>query len=358
MKKNVLVAPLNWGLGHASRCVPIIHELLDAGHHVILASDGDAKRFLETEFPDLLVKSLPSYKVTYPRNGMFFLGQIILKTPNILTAINAEKKLLSKWVGVYQLDVVISDNRYGMYSPKIKSIIVSHQIRLHLPFFESLIANHIQNRLKRFTQIWVPDVAGELNLSGKLSHQDVDKIQPSFIGILSRMSNARSKKPNQFPFAKGFVLAVISGPEPQRTLFEKSLMSSFLEWDSDVVIVGGKPDGVTENKPTQIHYIPFANTSELKWLLENSSAVITRAGYSSIMDLITLKRKAILVPTPGQTEQEYLAKYLMKYDLFITRRQTELNILDTLHALEKLEWNSALEGLNKKQELKGLISKI
>lgn len=359
LKKKVLVAPLNWGIGHASRCVPVINGLLSEGHEVILASDGQAKLYLEREFPELSVLELPSYYISYPKRGGLFILHMLTLMPRIWKAIKREHTLLQSWMSRYEFDVIISDNRYGMYSPNIKSVILTHQVRVASPLQEEMVAQHVQKMLQKFDEVWVPDASGNINLSGKLGHQDTYFVQPKFTGVLSRMGpELEPSKPENFPFSSSFILAVISGPEPMRAQLEEKLKQQLLGTEEKVVIVGGKlnEEGTEENE--DLFYMPFANSSQLKWLMLNSNAIICRSGYSTIMDLIALKKTAILVPTPGQTEQEYLGEYLQQYEIFVVQKQKNLDVNSALISLQKLKWNLQLEVLNNNQSLRQLLGKI
>lgn len=359
LKKNVLVAPLNWGIGHAARCVPVIDALLAEGHGVFLASDGDAKRFLESQYPDLLVWNLPSYQITYPKKGFLFIWHMITLLPKILKAIKKEHIVLDNWIAEMQLDVVISDNRYGMYSSKLKSIIISHQLRVIVPFFQAIVGARIKLMLHKFDQIWVPDSAEDMNLSGELGHHVGNDIRPIYIGLLSRMgASLKAQKPDKFPFQPGFVLAVLSGPEPLRTNFEEELWDQLSTVDREVVMVGGKLGSQSAVKKGNIYAVGFANSAELKWLLLHSNGIICRSGYSTLMDLVTLKKRAIIVPTPGQTEQEYLGEYLKKQGVFVTRNQSTLKIEEALKSLGKRSGNFQIEALNSREQLPQLIAEI
>lgn len=174
LPKKILICPLNWGLGHATRCVPVINSFLKQGAEVFLASDGVALEFLKKEFPLLTVFQLPEYNVQYQQSGNMTIG-ILLQSPKIFMAISKERKAIEKIIQENNIDVVVSDNRYGCYSKKIKSVFITHQLFIQTPvalgFLKPLI-NYINNHyIKKYSAVWVPDVASENNLSGKLSHQ-------------------------------------------------------------------------------------------------------------------------------------------------------------------------------------------
>ena len=235
MPKTILIAPLNWGLGHATRCIPIINALLQKKHTVILASDGVALALLKKEFPALNAETLPSYQITYPENGNFVI-QMAKLVPGILKAIKQERLALEKLVEKHQIDIVISDNRYGMYHTSVKSIYVTHQIKVAAPFGEDLLAKLQQKFLKHFDEIWIPDVEGAINLSGKLGHNSNVPKNALYIGALSRFKS-NFKSVNQVAEQDEYVIAVISGPEPQRSVFEKMLVEQLSKLAMPSVIV-------------------------------------------------------------------------------------------------------------------------
>jgi predicted glycosyltransferase len=339
LHKTILVAPLNWGLGHASRCVPIINALLKNRHRVILASDGVALELLKQEYPDLLAENLPSYGVTYPENGNF-IWHVAKLIPSVLSAINAENAHLKELIKQHAIDVVISDNRYGMHNENVKSIFMTHQIKVASPLAEGILANIQKKYWQNFDELWIPDFATEPSVSGKLAHNEFVPETAKYLGCLSRFTDElESLKPENLNDDSNFILAVVSGPEPQRTLFEKVLLQQLSSIQKPVVIVGGNPNSKKIKTSKNITHYPFLKATQLKWLFQHSEAIISRSGYSTIMDLIALKKKAILIPTPGQTEQEYLVEHLKYNGLFYTVSQKDFNVVEALKGLESLPEN-------------------
>jgi len=296
-QKTVLVAPLNWGLGHATRCMPIINCLLEQGATVILASDGHSLELLRYEYPELTVLETPAYDITYASANMVW--NITPQITTILRTIGKEKRWLEKAIYDFEIDAVISDNRYGLFNNEIPCIFLTHQINIILPEAISGVVN-FQNRryIKRFTECWVPDFAGEPNLSGKLSHRT--KIRnPKYIGPLSRLEAVATEKTYR-------AAIILSGPEPQRTKLEDILLEQLNHVSGRFILIRGIPGSpLTLNHPN-VETRNFATASELSEIISASEVVISRSGYSTIMDLVKLGAKAILIPTPGQTEQEYL----------------------------------------------------
>ncbi len=317
--KRVLVAPLNWGLGHASRCIPIIQKLLQNDFEVVLASDGRSLNLLQEEFPELQSVDLPAYNIRYSTNIMIF--NIAYQMPKILIAIWKEFRLIKEIVKKEKIDIILSDNRYGCKSVETKNIFISHQINIIIPFkpLEWLVNKINHFLINRFDECWVPDFDGENSLAGRLSKSDQLK-NVKYLGLLSRMKEVELPK-------KYDIIAVISGPEPQRSHFEKIIITELKAVDKRSLIVQGKTEEKEKFKINdKIEVVPFLNTIELNEAIQSSELVICRSGYSSIMDLIKLKKKAILIPTPGQTEQEYLARRLKEKRLFCIQDQATFSL--------------------------------
>jgi len=305
-KKTILVAPLNWGLGHATRCIPIIQGLLDNDYKVLLASDGEALDLLRKEFADLPFIELPSYNIKYSNRSRFFKLKMILNSFSILNAITSEKRLVKQLVSEEKIDGIISDNRLGVRHKKIPSVFVSHQITVlsgSTTFLSTLLH---QAYIKKFNVCWVPDVSGKTNLSGKLSHFKYSELNLNYIGVLSRMKKVDLEK-------RYDCLILLSGPEPQRTLLQERLLAEFKNIDKQILFVLGKVEAA--QKITTLNSITIYNfmlSHELEIAINESETIIARSGYTTLMDMAILKKKLFLIPTPGQYEQEYLAKYMQK----------------------------------------------
>jgi uncharacterized protein (TIGR00661 family) len=323
-KKNILIAPLNWGLGHATRCVPIIDALLENGYNPIIASDGDALELLKKEFPELLSLPLPSYKIEYARNGKNFKWKMLKNSPKMIEAILDEKKIVKKWIKEYDIQGIISDNRLGVFSKKITSVFITHQLNVLSGNTSWLTGKMHRMIIKKFDECWVPDFEKTPNLSGKLGHMKNPGFKISYIGPLSRL------KKMELP-SKYHLMVVLSGPEPQRGLFEEQLRHEVLRFDGNVVFVRGKMEA--EQKTEQIGNVVFynyMNSAELEKTCNESRMVLSRSGYTTIMDLAQLGKKAFFIPTPGQYEQEYLAKKLKKEGVAPYAKQGKFTIEDLL----------------------------
>jgi len=215
--KNILVAPLNWGLGHATRCIPIINELLKNGFTPILASDGNALELLKKEFPNLNHFTLPSYHIKYAKKGVFVKLKLLLNLPKLISAVQLEKKLINKLVDDKDITGIISDNRFGVYHKSIPSIYITHQLNVLSGITTILSSKMHQRIIKKFDECWVPDFKGATNFSGKLSQLNNSTFNLKYIGVLSRF------KRKDTPYAYDY-LVILSGPEPQRTLLENKLI--------------------------------------------------------------------------------------------------------------------------------------
>lgn len=319
--KRILVAPLNWGLGHVARCIPLIQSLQRMGTEVFLASDGGALRLLKAEFPQLPAFKLPSYRIRYESPNM--VRNIAWQLPRILYAVRTEQWATEKLVAEHGIQGIISDNRYGCFSRNANSVILSHQLHLRVPnrFLEWTANGVLRRALGKFDAIWAPDVAEEPSLSGELSHAP-SKVHPQmrFIGPLSRLY-ADQVDPEYD------VAVVLSGPEPQRTYLEQRLLEQAMLLPQKFIFIQGKTHAkehyyVAEN----VEVVSYLTSKELNEILLASEVIVCRSGYSSIMDLAALSKKALLIPTPGQTEQEYLAEYFAQKNIFLVQKQEEIDL--------------------------------
>lgn len=300
--KKILFAVLNWGLGHATRSWELINNLHEDGHEVILASDGEALKFLKLEFPKLEAHNLPSYNAKYGvSGGIFPMLKNAIKTQK---AVREEQTWLKEFLVKNNIDQIISDNRYGIFSPDVESIIITHQLNIKVPFASKIVNAQNRKWLNRFDQIWVPDQNGEL--SGELSNPVPLKLKSKVkeIGWLSRFKNAPNIE------TSNVIMAVVSGPEPQKTILVDKLRSVLLEYKGESILYTGLPGEKKEEKIHNLTIKNHAHTSEFMADLQSAKLVMGRSGYSSLMDYMVLGKNMILIPTPGQDEQIYLGNYL------------------------------------------------
>lgn len=302
MSKNILVAPLNWGLGHTTRCIPIIKALEKNGFTPILASDGSALALLKKEFPHLTALQLPSYTIEYAKKGENFKWKLIKNSHKTITAIFDEKKRVKKWVKEYNLGGIISDNRLGVYSKKVPSVFITHQLTVLSGKTTWISSKLHQFFIAKFDECWVPDTKDFPNLSGKLGHLSKSKLNIKYIGVLSRLGKQELE-------VKYNLMVILSGPEPQRTLLEEKIIEELQHYHGKVIFIKGKV-ALEQNMEQKgnITYYDFMQTEQLEKTFNESELILCRSGYTTIMDLAKLNKKAFFIPTPGQFEQEYLAK--------------------------------------------------
>jgi spore coat polysaccharide biosynthesis predicted glycosyltransferase SpsG len=334
--KRVVICPLDWGLGHATRCIPLIREFQNRGCEVFIASSGYALSLLKKEFPSLTFDELPAYNPHYSVTLPMTLS-MALQLPNLLRVIRQEQKAIEEIVIKRKIDLVISDNRYGCWSKKVRSVFMTHQINLLVPWYVKKMVIDFSNKcIARFSLCWIPDWQGPDSIAGNLSKSDSKTVR--YIGTLSRFK----KLPKQ---EKRYdVLALISGPEPQRSELERILRKELVEWSKCQYNVGALEKSVRKCllvrgipprsiiKNGDIDEVDYLEADELNTIMEASDVVICRSGYSTLMDLLKIGKTAILIPTPGQTEQEYLAEYLMAEKKMYCEYQHSFNLK---RALEK-----------------------
>ena len=330
-KPIVLLSPLDWGLGHTTRCIPIIHELLQQGCSVIIACNSTQKSLLSREFPELTYVHLAGYNLKYGKKRWGTLVRIILQTPKILIRINNEKNWLNIFLKSQPVDCIISDNRFGLYAPNVPSVFITHQ--LYIKTGLGTLANRLvqwlnYRRINRFSTCWVPDSKGTKTLAGKLSNPStLPAIPVQYLGGLSRLK-ACSATTNTIQ-----LLVILSGPEPQRSIFENLLLKQLEQQQGKTVLVRGLPgEGESVQVKNNVTIYNHAPAGLLNELMCNAALVISRSGYTTVMDLLKLGKKSILVPTPGQGEQEYVATHLHKEHLAYTVSQARFNLQNALAA--------------------------
>ncbi len=318
-----LVAPLDWGLGHATRCMPVIRELISLGWEVILAADRSPLLLLREAFPQLEFIRLPGAHIVYPRRGGVVL-HFVWQTPGFLRSVRQEHQDLQKILRSRRIDLVISDNRYGLYSRKVPCVLISHQLRIRVPgvpVAETFVSRFVKYFAARFRAVWVPDWSGPDNLSGLLSGHRSAPSNVRYIGPLSRfagMSDESAKvqeEPSMAIWDQLFdhgpfpLLFLVSGPEPAVSVFRKLLREQALRLNLHALMVLGQPSAQpTVEQEQRLFSIGHLPTPALARALREAEVVICRSGYSSLMDLAVFGRKALLVPTPGQSEQVYLGE--------------------------------------------------
>ncbi|MFP4047282.1 MAG: glycosyltransferase [Bacteroidales bacterium] len=323
---KALVCPLDWGWGHATRTIPVIHLLQRSGFEVIIGTSGASGEFLKNELPGYSFFNLPSFSIHYSsdENQVF---AIFKQIPKILRVVYNEHKIIKKIVERENIDLVVSDQRYGLWTKSAYSVFMTHQLNVIFPKslkILSYIFNFLQHKfIQQFDECWVPDDKQNLNLSGKLSDVPASLKQVFYAGIFSRFGIPENV--NQTSNYKHDLLVLLSGPEKQRTLLENILLSQLQNKNYNVLFVRGT---LTPRKQTNtgnnVAMVDYLNSTELYNAILESGLIICRPGYSTVMDLVRLKKQALFIPTPGQTEQEYIAEHLMARKYFFSVSQKEL----------------------------------
>ena len=315
--RRILISPLDWGLGHASRIIPLINRYLEQGDNVIIAGSGLSLNLLKKQFPTLESIEIPSFKMKYSA-GKSQVWAVAKAFPRLIYYSIREHSALKRIVKEKNIDFIISDNRFGLYHKRVPSAYITHQLMIKLPkgwaWLEPFVASVHRCIINKFTECWVPDFKEvELSLAGELSHPNKMPRNVRYIGMLSRFKElgVRSEELGVN------CIAILSGAEPQRSIFEKELLVSLQSKPhNNIILVQGKIEA--EQKITQVGKVTmynYMNTEELQEYILKADEIICRSGYSSIMDLHALGKlqNATLIPTPGQTEQEYLAEYISNH---------------------------------------------
>lgn len=322
---KVLIAPLDWGLGHATRCIPIIKAFKQLNITVVLAAEGHQAALLLKEFPELTILPLTGYRVHYAKSRLLLLFSLILQIPKLYKTIKAEEAWLKKVVEENQIDLVVSDNRFGLHHPSVPSVFITHQLIIKAPYqwIEYIFRRINYYFVNQFTACWVPDMIANPGLAGKLSHPAVmPKLPVSYMKLLSRFTRVTCA--TQYTFG-----IVLSGPEPQRTILENKILIDLEAFTKPVVFIRGLPSAATPLEvPAHVKVFNHLNTHELAAELQQADFIICRGGYTSLMELLAIDKKLIVVPTPGQTEQEYLGELLMTTKRLMLISQSEFSLED------------------------------
>ena len=364
-KKRILFSPLDWGIGHASRSILLIRQLIEAGYEVIIAADGAAYALLRSVFPEIKIIRLSFCKIRYSRH-IPAIWKIFFSLPCILKGIKKEHKKTTEIVKEHAIDLIVSDNRYGVYHSTVPTILVIHQLQPRLPhrlsFLSTFLFRWYNKYLFKFDRLWIPDYEEGPTLAGELSHPSVmpkalkEKIH--YAGIISRFMIPEYSK--EYPVKKVFqVVVVLSGPEPQRTLLERILIGKLRKKRWQVLIIRGIPrEKQSGTLYGNIHLVSHLPPDMFYSYLKKAEYIISRAGYSTIMDLAAIGKTALLIPTPGQTEQEYLAGYLAAGNYFVTMLQNDIHLEEAFERLKKVREFPIRKGKNLAEEIKLRIKKI
>lgn len=335
--KRVLVTPLDWGLGHATRCIPVIRLLLRHNCKVYIAGSGDSLLLLQKEFPQLPSFTIPAYKPEYPVHGSMVL-KMAMQLPRFVRVIRDEHRAVEEIVTREQIDIVIADNRYGCWSSRAKSIFITHQSNILMPARFGWLAPFVRNAnhrmMRKFSQCWIPDRPGDESIAGDLIAFGTfdDTITHAYIGTLSRFI------PSGNCTKQYDLLCVFSGPEPQRTMLENIVVQQVNGTTLKTLIVRGLPGNIPAAElHSHADVVPFMNSEALQQAIERSRCILARSGFSTVMDLTRLGGHVIFIPTPGQTEQEYLARRLMQKGIAYATTQSTFDLPTALEKAKQLK---------------------
>lgn len=336
--KTLLISPLDWGLGHTTRCIPIIHYFIENHWDVVIACASYSNSFyiLQQEFPQVKFENLGGYGITYSGKRKTFAWKMMLQIPKILSAISTEKKWLANYLNMHSIDLVIADNRYGFSTKKVPSIFMTHQLEMIMPF--QWLRDWVQKRnysyVNQFAQCWVPDAMSAVNIAGSLSHpKHLPKIPLKYIGPLSRLGKKETKD-----FKYRF-LCVMSGPEPQRTILENKLIEVATQMKGKFLLVRGLPNASDKlDVPENCEVVSHLSNEAMKLAFAQSEYIVSRSGYTTVMELLSWNKKSILIPTPGQTEQEYLGNYLMSSQLAYSFEQENVDFAKEINQAQQFSF--------------------
>lgn len=323
---RILVAPLNWGLGHATRCIPVINMLKKKGVTPVIASDGPSLSLLKKEFPENEFIELPGYNIRYTKSGGLLKWKLLTDTPKLMSVIKKEHELVKSIVKTHRIDGIISDNRFGIYHPEMPSVFITHQVQIQSGNTSWISSKVNQGLINKFDECWIPDLVGDQSISGKLSDHSQLKIPVRHLGILSRFSPSNE----EFQYD---LLVLLSGPEPQRSLLEALVTKELKTFDKKILLVKGVIEDQQQwDKADHITSVNYLSGSELESAIKASKLVLSRSGYSTVMDLARLGKKAFFIPTPGQTEQLYLAMKLEEDKIapFCSQKQFSMDQFERL----------------------------
>jgi uncharacterized protein (TIGR00661 family) len=337
---EIFISPLSWGLGHATRDIPIIREFIDRGHEVTIGTSQGAFHLLKKECPDCDFIYFEDYPAPYSSTKYFF-PKFIANIPVLAKALSEEKKRTDKLISQNNYDVIISDNRLGVYSKIIPSFFISHQLRYSFPYYmrpaETVSQYFNEYFHKKFERVIIPSNSPHDNgncLSGKLclSIRKTTNMKAYYAGILSSVQKMDISEDLDF-------LIIISGPEPQRTILEKIVLKQVQELPGEKIVLLGRPQDNFEKKLDSRTTVRSYVTEEEKIILMNRAKfIISRSGYTTMMDMAELgKKHGIFIPTPGQTEQEYLSQYYHEQKWFYSKSQYKLNLIKDIEKAEEYE---------------------
>lgn len=318
---RILVAPLDWGLGHATRCVPIVRALLALDARPVIGADKGPLALLRDEFPALEAVRIPGVEVRYAK-GRSQAWAMAKQFPAMLRSIREEHLRFARLRRDLRLDAVISDQRFGIRADDLPSVLITHQVFPFTPVAQGMMRRINLRHVRRFDRCWIPDEPQAPGLAGSLSHGPGMPSNTRYIGPISRFTEGTGAATVP-PY---HIVAVISGPEPQRTLLERSLTARLPRIEGRHLLVLGKPDAPDAQRIGDLTVVGHLNAQALRAAMQQAELIISRTGYTTLMDLACIGRSALLVPTPGQAEQEYLGELHARTGRFVVQAQEAIDI--------------------------------
>lgn len=361
---KVLICPLDWGLGHASRMIPVIQQFIEMNYHVFIGGSGKSGELLQLTYPELSFVHFPASVIRYTRNGNLLFSKLLMQIPFMVVSAIREHREIEKLTETYDFDLIVSDNRYGLFCKDAYCVFITHQISPVLPLLFRWLRYPVFLILKRimqqYNECWIPDFEDmRQSLSGKLSHQYKLPAHTYYVGILSRFQ--MDKTENNVSSTEKYALVIIaSGPEPQLGMFIKLIVDQVQGLQCRTLLITGLNHDLNPQeyrKHNLLTIVPHLNIQQFRKVMQDACYIICRAGYSSVMDLVFLKKPAVLVPTPGQPEQEYLARYLSQKGWFTYVKQCCINLENIVSQPLKPSSNyfTALENQNEKLPVNQLL---
>jgi uncharacterized protein (TIGR00661 family) len=329
--KNIFIAPLNWGLGHATRNLPLIRKFMANNFKIIIAATGRSKDLLMKEVPDCIFVDFPDYPIKYPRSRFFVTRFMLIIFPQMLLSMWKEKRMLIKLHKQYNFDLIISDNRFSLTLKDVPSYLISHQLRYKLPWpiqkMEWLPEFFNYSHFRKYDKIIIPDSDGQKSLTGELSHNlrylPDDKLY--YAGIITDLPEENKIEKQSIDY-----FIIISGPEPQRTKLEKLIFQQIGDLKGRIIVALGIPEKNYKIRMGDALFFTYMSRMEISHYLRKARFIISRPGYTTVMEMIELKKRGLFIPTPGQIEQEYLAAYFMENGWSYAASQYGLNIIESV----------------------------
>jgi len=311
--KKILISALDWGFGHTTRCASLIKKLLENNNDVIFAGNTNQCQFIAKEFPSIKTELIAGYNITLSSKKSTYL-QLVFQLKSIVSAIKNENNWVDEFVENNKIDLIISDNRYGFRHKSIHSVFMGHQINIKAPLFQNSANKKLLKYINQFNSCWIVDDQ-KLNLAGDLSQPKGLTIPYQYTGLLSRFTVLKVE-------IKFDYLVIISGPKPENGLFLKEVENHFLDSSKRIAIVSTVK---SKQEYQNLAYFYAPTTQQLNSLINESDTIISKAGYTTLMELSVLDKKAFLIPTKGQFEQEYLSKHIVNKKFVFIKKMSEIS---------------------------------